>query len=197
MDSYLQWSEIAVRVRRRHTHRWVHRRRRRRTVWGAGRTRIVLATSPAKTDPRVADGVTLHLVDGHLCSVTLDELNKSAAFPGRNLDVGDLSKALEKRAELVLRNISRKPSNEDCGVVRVGELIHWLRLAVVSDRRISHVVHATHWCSSWATWTWHAHTSWPSTTGLVLWCCRGDAHGSVAAVDPLHLLQCALLVTLV
>lgn len=197
MDAYLHWSEIAVRVRRRHTHRWVHRWRRSGTVWGAGGTRIVLATSPAETDPRIPNRIALHLVDGHLCCVTLDELNKPAALPGRNLDVGNFSEALEERPELVLRDIPRKPSNKDCGVVRVGELVHWLRLAIVSDRRTSHVVHAAHWCSSWTTWTWHAHTSWPSTTGLVLWCCRGDAHGSIAAVDPLHLLQCALLVTLV
>lgn len=197
MNAYLHWSEIAVRMRRRHTHRWIHRWRRRRTVWGAGRTRVVLATSPAETDPRVANGIALHLVDGHFCCVTLDELNKSATLPRRNLDVGNLSKALEKGAELILSDIPRESSNEDCGVVWVGELIHWLRLAIVSDRRTSHIVHATHWCSSWATRTWHAHTSWPSTAGLVFRCCRGNAHGSVAAVNPLHFLQCALLVTLV
>ncbi len=197
MDAYLQWSEIAVRVRRRHTHRRVYRWWRCRTIWGAGRTRIVLATSPAKTDPRIPNGIALHLVDGHLCCVTLDELNKSAALPGRNLDVSDLSESLEERAKLVLRDIPRKPSNKDCGVVRVRELVHWLRLAIVSDGRTSHVIHAAHWCSSWATWTWHAHTSRPSTTGLILWCCCGDTHRSVATVDSLHLLQCALLVTLV
>ncbi len=197
MHPYLHWSEIAVRVRRRHANRWVNRRRRRRTVWGAGRTRIVLAPSPTETDPRITNGIALHLVDGHLCCVTLNELNKSASFPGRNLDVGNFSKALKKGAELVLRNIPRKPSNKDGGVVWISKLVHWLRLAIISDRRIPHIIHAAHWCSSWATRTWHTHASWPSTTGFILWCCGGYSHRSVAAVDPLHFLQCALLITFV
>ena len=196
MDAYLDWSEIAVRVRRRHTHRWVDGWRRRWTVWSAGRTGIVLAPSPAEADPRVTNWIALHLVDGHFCCVTLDELNKSTSLPGWDLDIRNLSKSLEKGAELVLRDISRKPSNKDCGIVRVGKLVHWLRLAVVSDWRIPHVVHAAHRGSTWPTWTWQAHAPRPSTS-LVLWRCGGNAHGPVAAVDPLHFLQCALLITLV
>ena len=129
--------------------------------------------------------------------MTLDKLNKAATLSGRNFDVCDLTKALEERTKLVLRDISGKPSDEDRSVIRVCELVHGLRLTIVSDWGVPHVVHATNGRSSRAGWTWHTHSSWPSTTSLVLWCGCRDTHRTIAAVDSLHLLQCPLLVALV
>jgi predicted transcriptional regulator len=66
----------------------------------------------------------LHLVDGHLGSVAVDELNKAAALSRWDLDVGDLPKALEEGAKFVLGDIAREAADKDGGVVRVGELVH-------------------------------------------------------------------------
>lgn len=81
-------------TRRRHATTPVGRRRSR-TVRGAD-ARVVLRTTPRKTDTRVANGVALHLVDGHLGSMTMDELNKTAAFAGGDLDIRNVAKALEE-----------------------------------------------------------------------------------------------------
>ncbi len=56
----------------------------------------------------------------------MHELHEAAALAGRDLDVGDLSKALEERAELVLSHVARETANEDGRVVGVRELIHGL-----------------------------------------------------------------------
>lgn len=168
----------------------------------AGWSRVVLRAAPRETNTRVSDGVSLHLVDGHLGSVALNELNEAAALSGWNLHVGDLSKALEERSELVLGNVARQSSDKDSGVVWVGELVHGLRSTIiVHGRRSVHAIHAgsrlhtlTHW---WATTTLHRHTGWSTTARLVLGCSSGDAHRSVSAVNALHLGQGALLVLLV
>ena len=177
-----------------HAHGRVDWRRRSRAVGGASRARVVLRAAPAQTDARVADGVTLHLVDGHLGSVTLNELNKAAALSGRDLDIGDLAEALEERAELVLGDVARKATNEHSGVVGVSELVHGLGSAVVaSHRRGAHGVH-THGVGA----TRHTtHTRGASSTALVLGSSGADAHGPVTAVHTLHLTESKLLVALV
>jgi hypothetical protein len=89
--------------RARHTH--VVRRRRSRAV-GSADSRVVLRSAPAESDSRVANGVALHLVDGHLGGVAVDKLDEAAALARRDLDVGDFSKSLEERTKFILSHIS-------------------------------------------------------------------------------------------
>lgn len=89
--------------RARHAH--VVRRRRSRTIRST-HTRVVLRSTPAKTHAGVANGVALHLIDGHLGGVAVDELDEAAALAGRNLDVRNLAKSLEERSQFVLGNVA-------------------------------------------------------------------------------------------
>lgn len=109
--------------------RHVMRRGRGRAVRSAD-ARVVLGATPRQTDARVSDGVALHLVDGHLGRVAMDELDKAAALAGRDLDVGDFAESLEERAKLVLGDVAGEATDEDSRVVGISELIH----------RLSHVV---------------------------------------------------------
>lgn len=174
-----------------HAHRGVHRRRgRSRAVRAASGAGVVLRATPAETHTGVTDGVSLHLVDGHLRGVALNELNEAAALSRRDLDVSDLAESLEERAELILGDIARESTDEDSCVVRVSELVHRLRSTVESHGRSAHWgVHASG--------TRHAHASGNNTRALVLGSGGGNAHGTVAAVDTLHLGQSTLLVVLV
>jgi hypothetical protein len=95
------------------------------TVRGAD-ARVVLAAAPREANARVADRVSLHLVDGHLGRVAVNELNETAALARGDLDVGDLAESLEERTELILRDIAGQATDEDRGVVRVSELVHGL-----------------------------------------------------------------------
>jgi hypothetical protein len=104
----------------------VVRRGRSRTVRST-HARVVLRTAPREADARVADGIALHLIDGHLSRMTVDELNEATALSRRNLHVCDLSESLEEGAKLVLGDIAREAANEDGRVVRVGELVHGRR----------------------------------------------------------------------
>lgn len=101
------------------------RRGRSGTVRGAD-SRVVLAAAPREANARVADGVALHLVDGHLSSMAVNELHEAAALARGDLDVGDLAESLEEGAELVLGNVPGQATDEDRGVVRVSELVHGL-----------------------------------------------------------------------
>lgn len=197
LTAHLHRRKVAVRVLRRHaghTHLGVRLRWRRcRAVRSSGRARVVLASSPAETDARVANWVALHLVDGHLCSMTLNKLDEPAALARRNLDVCDLAKALEEGTQLILGDVAREASDEDSGVVGVSELVHWLRSgAVVAHGGSTHAVHA-HRAAGHTT----RHAAGTHTGILVLWGSRGNAHGPVTAVDTLHLGQGALLICLV
>jgi hypothetical protein len=58
--------------------------------------------------------------------MAMDELHETAAFAGRDLDVGDFSESLEERAKLILSDVARQAANEHGGVVRVRELVHGL-----------------------------------------------------------------------
>lgn len=122
--------------------------------------------------------------------MTLDELDETAALARGNLDIGDFTKALEERAELVLGDVARETTNKDRGVVGVGELVHRLRRTVEAHGGTAHRrVHTRG--------TGHAHATGHHTGALVLGRRGGDAHGTVAAVDALHLAQSTLLVALV
>lgn len=179
----------------RHTHVRVDRGRRSWTVRSSRRPGVVLRPAPAQANPRVPDRITLHLVDGHLSRMSLDELDESTALSRWDLDVSDFAKALEERAELILGDVAGETTNKYSGVVGVSELVHRLRSTVVAHRRT-----ATHgrWVHpSWGTTSWHTHRSWSSTGTLVLRSCGRDAHRTVAAVDTLHLAQSTLLVILI
>lgn len=134
--------------------------RRCRTV-GSTYTGVVLRTAPRQTDAGVANRVSLHLVDGHLSSVAVDELDKATALSRRDLDVGDLAEALEEGAELILGHVARQATNENSGVVGVGELV---QAAVhAASHTTSHAArhtaaHATHTARRTAGTRLHAAT---------------------------------------
>lgn len=113
----------------------------------------------------------------------LHKLDKATPFPRRNLDVCDLSKPLEKRAEFVLSDIPREPPNEYSCIVRVSKLIHRLRSTIISDRRSTHRIHSNR----------ARHTS-RSTACLIFGGRSGYAHRSVATINTLHLCQSSLLI---
>jgi hypothetical protein len=127
--------------------------------------------------------------------VTLDELDEATSLSGRNLDIGDLAEALEKGAKFILSDVTRQASNEDSGVVRVGELVHGLGLTAIVRRHLrrSHLRRVAHRTT---TATSH-HGIHAAGTALILWSSGADAHGTVAAVDALHLTKSTLLVLLV
>lgn len=176
---------------RRHSHGRVHRRRRGSgTVGASSWAGVVLRATPAQAHPRVSNGVALHLVDGHLSGVALDELDETAALARRDLDVGDFTEALEKRTELILGNVAGEAANENGGVVGVSELVHGLRSTVEAHRGSTHRgVHASR--------ARHAHSTRHDTGALVLGGGGRNAHGTVTAVDTLHLTQGTLLVVLI
>jgi hypothetical protein len=184
-------------VLRRHAHaRAVDRWRGCRAVGSASRAGVVLGPTPAKTDSRVADRIALHLVDGHLGSVTLHELHESAPLAWWDLDIGDLTEALEEGSELVLGDIAGQTSNEDSGVVGVSELVHGLGSAVVAHGGRAHRVHAHARAAALAALL-HAHAAGTAGTAALVLGSRGaNAHGSVTTVDTLHLGKGLLLVLL-
>lgn len=188
----LHWGKPAILVSRGHAHGGIHGRGRgSRTVGAASRAGVVLGTAPAQTNTRVADGVALHLVDSHLSCVALDELDETTALARGNLDVGDLAEALEEGPELILGDVTRETTDEDSGVVGVGELVHGLGSTVEAHGGTAHRgVHASGAGHA-------AHVSSADTGTLVLGGGGGDAHGAVAAVDTLHLGESTLLVVLI
>lgn len=177
---------------RGHSHVRVDGRGRSWAVGCSSGARVVLRATPAEADTGVADRIALHLVDGHLSSVALDELDETAAFSRRDLDVGDFAESLEERTKLVLGNVARKTSNEDRGVVGVSELVHWLRSTVEAHRGTTHGSRRVD-----ASGTRHAHTARTDARTLVLGGGSRDTHWAITAVDTLHLTQSALLVVLV
>lgn len=194
MIAHLHGGKPAILVGRGHAHGGVHGRRRgSRAVGAAGGAGVVLGAAPAQAHAGVTDGVALHLVDGHLGGVALHELDETTALSGGDLDVGDFSEALEERAELILGNVAGQTTDENSGVVGVGELVHGLGSTVERHRRATHGrVHAS------GTGHTHGSTTVATNTGtLVLGGSGGDAHGAVATVNTLHLGESTLLVVLV
>ena len=138
----------------------------------------------------------MHLVDGHLGSMTLDELYKTATLARRDLDVGDLAKPLEERAQLIFGNVARQTSDEDSGIVGVSELVHWLRLLLLLTTVEWHG-RLTHWWISHRASTRHPHVHASHWASLVLRSRGRDAHRTIATVDTLHLIKSTLLVAFV
>lgn len=127
--------------------------------------------------------------------MTLNELDEATSLAWRNLDVSNLAEALEEGAELVFGNVAGKAADKDSGVVGVGELVHRLGGTVVAAHWGS--AHGVHAHSGAAAALWHAHAARTSgTAALVLGCGGRDAHGTVAAVNALHLGEGLLLVLL-
>lgn len=93
-----------------------------RTV-GSTYTGVVLGAAPRQTDTGVPNRIALHLVDGHLGRVAVNELDEATALSRRDLDVGDLAEALEERAKLILGHVTRQTADKDGGVVGISELI--------------------------------------------------------------------------
>jgi hypothetical protein len=123
--------------------------------------------------------------------VALDELDETTALSRGDLDVGDLSESLEEGAELILGDVAGEATDEDGGVVGVGELVHGLGSTVEADGGTTHRrVHAGGAGHA-------AHVGGTDTGTLVLGGSGGDAHGAVAAVDTLHLGESTLLVVLI
>ena len=182
----------AILVSRGHAHGWVHGRRRGSgTVGATSGAGVVLGAAPAQAHTRVTNGVALHLVDSHLGSVTLDELNEATALSRGDLDVSDLAEALEERAELILGDVAGKTTNEDGGVVGISELVHGLGSTIEGHGGTAHGrVHA----GGARTHAAHVRTN---TRALVLGGSGGNAHGAVATVNTLHLSERTLLVILI
>jgi hypothetical protein len=175
-------------------------RGRRGGAVGSANARVVLRTSPAEAHARVANGVALHLVDGHLGSVAVDELNETAALARGDLDIGDLTEALEERSELVLSNVARKATNEDGSVVGVSELVH---LSGRVKTTIAEALHATSIPHLLLRHTAHhgsaivVSLTTKAVVATVLGSSSRDTHRSVTAVDTLHLNKSTLLIVLV
>ena len=112
---YLKRSIIAVVVGRWHPHRRVDRWRRSRPVRSASWAGVILGAAPAETNTGVSNGVTLHLVDSHFCSMMLHELDEATSFAWRNSDVGNFTKSLEGRSK---KRSSLKPWTWGPGVYR-------------------------------------------------------------------------------
>ena len=198
----LSRSIVAILMRRRHAHGRIDGWWGSWTVRSASRARVVLAPAPAETDSGVADRVALHLVDSHFCCMTLDELDETTALARWNLDIGDLAKALEERAELILSDIAREATNEDGGIVGISELVHGLGLTTIVGSHGSW--RTTHWRLAIAAAAAHRPTHRPTHhrvhaawTPLVLWGGCRNAHRSITAVDALHLIESTLLVLLI
>lgn len=181
-----------------HSHvRGIGGRRRSWPIRSSGRTRVVLATTPGKADARIADGVALHLVDGHLGSVALDELDETAAFSRGNLDIGDLAETLEERAKLILGDVAGQTADEDGRVVGVGELVHRLRGSSAIESRHRGGAHRRGVHGTKRTRARGHHASMTSSgAALVLRSGGGNAHGSISGIDALHVVEGALLIRL-
>jgi len=115
-------------------HIWIDRGSWGRTIGSPSWARVVLRSTPGETDTGISDRVALHLVDGHLCGMALDELDKPTAFARWDLDIGDFAKALEEGTEFVLRHVATQSTNKDGGIIWIRELIHGLWTPVVSER---------------------------------------------------------------
>jgi hypothetical protein len=177
------------------------RRGRSRAV-GSTDSRVVLRSTPAETDTRVSDRITLHLVDGHLGGVAMDKLDETAALARRYLDIGDLTKALEERSQLVLGDVAGKTTNEDSGVVGISELVH-LSGRVETTTVATEALHTTSVPHLLLRHAAHHRTAMlralagESVVTAVLGSSGRNAHRSVTTVNALHLNESALLVVLV
>jgi hypothetical protein len=120
--------------------------------------------------------------------MTLDELDKTTSFSRRDLDISDLTKSLEERAQLILGDIAGEATDKDSGVIGISELIHRLWSTIVAHRWSAHRVHAHG--------SWSMHTTAHGTgnrTAAIFRSCGANAHRSITTVYTLHLRKRTLL----
>jgi hypothetical protein len=91
---YLKLLVLSISMSWWHAHGVVLRWWGGRAVWCASWSGVVLRAAPGETNTRVTNRIALHLVDGHLSSMTLDELNETTTLSWWDLNIGDLAKAL-------------------------------------------------------------------------------------------------------
>ena len=165
----------------------------------------------------------MHLVDGHLSSVAVDKLNETTALAWGDLHIGDFTKALKEGSQLILSDISRQTTNEDSSVVRVRKLVHLggrvesaatAAAATTTIRKgllhasTPHLLlrHAAHHgivvAVSKTMVAAKVVSDWKRKQRLiknlpVLGGGRGNSHGTVTAIDSLHLNEGTLLVVLI
>ena len=68
--------------------------------------------------------MTLHLIYRYLGYTAINELNEAVTLTEKNLNIYNLSEALEERPELILSYVTRKTADEDSRVVRVVKLVY-------------------------------------------------------------------------
>lgn len=132
---------------------------------GCADTRVVLRSAPREPNARVSNWVPLHLVDSHLSSVAMDELDEAAALSRRDLHVSDLAKSLKEGPEFIFRDITGEATNKNSRVVWVRELVH--RLHGIEPMLI--VIRLLLWLDSPAHLSssgWIAHGGHHGSTGL-------------------------------
>jgi len=137
------------------------------------------------------------LVDSHFGSMAMDELHEATTLAGRDLDVGNFAKSLEEGAELVLSNVSGEAADEDGGVVGVSELVHGLHWVECSTLAVKGRG-SPHGARMAGNGRHDLVGPLPVSTAVLVRARLGggcgNAHGTVAAVDTLHLDECALLI---
>jgi hypothetical protein len=181
-------------------HAQIVRRGRSGSV-GGSYARVVLRATPTETNARVSNRITLHLVDGHLGCVTMNELNEATALARRDLDVCNFAKALEERPELIFSDIAGQTTNENSSVVGVRELVHLSGGIETTISEASLLLHSTPHLLLRHASAHHGVTVLALTEAVVIVTILGgssrNAHGAVAAVHALHLHKSTLLVVLI
>ena len=66
---------------------------------------------------RVTDRVSLHLIYRHLSYIAMNESDEAVTLTVKDLNICNLSEALEERLELVLSYVTRKTADKDSRVV--------------------------------------------------------------------------------
>lgn len=86
---------------------------------------LLLALRPSPREPHsaVSNWVALHLGNCHFCGLSLHVLHKTTALSGWDLDVGDVSKALEVLSQLVFGHGRRQAAHKHSCIVGVCELV--------------------------------------------------------------------------
>jgi hypothetical protein len=131
--------------------------------------------------------------------MAVHELHEATALARGDLDVGDLSEALEEGSELILGDVAREPTDKHGSVVGIGELVHLGGRIVAAVGEALHpsphglLRNAAHHRSAASV----VARSSESVVTAVLGSSSRDSHRSVTAVNTLHLNQGTLLVILI
>jgi len=180
----------------------VVRRWRSRPVRRAN-ARIILRPAPGQAHPRVANRISLHLVDRHFGRMPVHKLDEAATLPRRNLDISNVTESLEKRPQLVLRHVARQATHKHCSVVGVRELVHlrrrrkWRRRVGCRRIKVAHPPHLLAAADAATAATIHDRfvtriaIVWRAALGRR----RRDAHRPIATEHALHVYKGPLLIS--